>query len=530
MLAGCNGGSSGPSALVPSTTGNAAGVTNGHMNPDVDVNELPQPPMVSSVNGIAKVDLITDINPATGFPAFDFEGLRNSIPTISINPGDTIVINVDNELLPVKGMTDDINLHFHGLVVSPNAPGDDVLDTMATPGQKLHYVVHVPKWQEPGLYWYHPHVHGVVNYQVGEGGMSGAIIVNGLEKHIPALGKMKQRLIIVRSTGIGNTAQPNPGGTTDMDAMQGMQDTDADDSDPAMQADARPNHSNKAPCGPDAGLTTTLNGALHPDITIAPGEQQLFRVVNAAGHKTLKLAVDGEQLQLVAVDGYALDSYPGSPSSITEPFIIVPAAGRAEFVVTGPASGEAKFRTLCYYTGPNGDPDPALVLGKLVAPKNHGPMRHPMALTVAPNTLPQNAYSSTLPAPSVTRTVVFSEGPKYFFLNGKRFKPNAPPMFTVKLGTVEKWRLINVTKEIHDFHIHQIHFLIIEINGRKVEHPHWVDSFIVPHRHTYGKNGTPGWVVALMDFRDANIKGTFVFHCHIVDHEDSGMMAKIQVI
>jgi suppressor of ftsI len=529
MLAGCNGGSSGPSALVPSTSGNALGVTDGRIDPDIDVNELPQPPTINSVNGIAKLDLVTTVNPATGFPGFDYQGQHNVIPTIRINPGDTIVVNVDDEMQPIKGMTDDVNLHFHGLVVSPNAPGDDVLDTMAGPGQKLHYVVHVPKWQEPGLYWYHPHIHGVVNYQVGEGGMSGAIIVNGLERHIPALAKMKERLIIVRSTGIGNTIHPYGGDMTDMSSgdMAGMS---SDDSDPTMQADARPNHSNKTPCGPDTGLTTSLNGALHPDITIAPGEQQFFRLVNASGHKTLKLEIDGGQMQLVAVDGYALDSYPGTPSTLTEKYIIVPAAARAEFVVTGPASGTAKFRSDCYDTGPNGDPDPSLVLGNIVPPKHPGPMQHPMALTVAPNTLPDNAYSSTLPAPSVTRRVVFSEGPVHFFINGKYFKPNDPPMFTAKLGTIERWHIVNVTKEIHAFHIHQIHFLVIDINGVKVQHPYWADTVVLPHRSKQGLHGTPGYIDALMDFRDSNIKGMFVFHCHILDHEDHGMMAKIQVI
>ncbi|HEY1429386.1 MAG TPA: multicopper oxidase domain-containing protein, partial [Candidatus Tumulicola sp.] len=143
----------------------------------------------------------------------------------------------------------------------------------------------------------------------------------------------------------------------------------------------------------------------------------------------------------------------------------------------------------------------------------------------------QNFASQSLPAPVVTRRVVFSEsGVPRFFINGKSFKPNAPPMFTVKVGTIEKWRIINVTKEIHDFHIHQIHFLVIEINGKKVAHPYWADSVIIPHRRQGGKNGTPGWIVALMDFRDPNIRGEFVFHCHIVDHEDAGMMAKIQAI
>ena len=67
------------------------------------------------------------------------------------------------------------------------------------------------------------------------------------------------------------------------------------------------------------------------------------------------------------------------------------------------------------------------------------------------------------------------------------------------------------------------------INGVKQQHPHWADSVIVPHR-SVGKKTVPGSVVLLMDFRDPIIRGEFLFHCHILDHEDQGMMAKIEAI
>jgi suppressor of ftsI len=526
FLAGCNGFSSTPSTVPQSMTAGAtvAGNANARQNPDSDPNEMPVPPVVNSVNGIARVDLSVAVNPATSFPAFDYQGVQGVAPTIRINPGDTIVMNVDNQIVGVKGMGADVNVHFHGLVVSPNAPGDDVLTMLATPGQKLHYIVHVPKYQEPGLYWYHPHVHGFVNYQVGFGGMSGALIVNGLEHHVPQIANMKDRLIIVRSTGLGKLIPPNDD-MADMDSNP----SGAEASD-SVKPDMPQPGQNHAPCGPDTGTTTTLNGALHPDLTIKPGEQQFFRVVNAAGHKTLKLSIDGEQLQLVALDGYALDSFPGSQPIQTVPYIIVPAAGRAEFIVTGPTSGLAKFRTQCYDTGPHGDPDPALILGTLRAPlhsdPNAAPMR-PMRLTVGA-ALPHNVYSDALPAPVQSRRVVLSENSKpHFFINGVSFRPNAKPMFTVKVGTTEVWRIVNTTNEIHDFHIHQIHFMVEDVNGVKTTQPHWQDSFIVPHKN---KHGRAGYIDAYMDFRDPNIKGMFVFHCHIVDHEDAGMMAKIEAI
>ena len=95
---------------------------------------------------------------------------------------------------------------------------------------------------------------------------------------------------------------------------------------------------------------TTLNGAFEPVITIAPGEKQFFRVVNATGHKTLKLSTGGD-LVVVAIDGFALDTWPTTPPTETVKSIVIPPAARAEFVVTGPKNGYGSFRTLCYDTG-----------------------------------------------------------------------------------------------------------------------------------------------------------------------------------
>ena len=103
-------------------------------------------------------------------------------------------------------------------------------------------------------------------------------------------------------------------------------------------------------------------------------------------------------------------------------------------------------------------------------------------------------------------------------------------MFVVHAGTVEEWHIVNVTQEIHDFHIHQLHFLVQKINGVQVTHPYWADSVVIPHRYTVGIQSVPGTIDLLMDFRSYVIRGEFVFHCHILDHEDEGMMAKIEVI
>ncbi|HEY2475043.1 MAG TPA: multicopper oxidase domain-containing protein, partial [Candidatus Cybelea sp.] len=265
-LVACGGRDSAPVGLVPA----AAPARSGVVFRPTGSTGFPEPPVVSAVNGVAKVDLEAAENTTDGMPTFDYKGANDVAPTIEVKPGDTIVLNLANDLpsepppamqggmqmhgiaQPDTGMQEDMNLHFHGLGTSPNRPADDVLTMLAKPGQKLHYVVHIPANQEPGLYWYHPHVHAETNFQVGESGMSGAIVVDGIERHLPGLRKMKQRLIIVRATGLGG--------------------------------DVRPNHTNTAPCVTKDGLTTSLNNIVTPVITIAPGERQFFRLVNATGH------------------------------------------------------------------------------------------------------------------------------------------------------------------------------------------------------------------------------------------------------
>ncbi len=534
-VAGCRG--VGTPTGLPQAPGATSAVSSaGGALPDTYINELPEPPVVKSVHGVAQVSLIADTNPATGLPTFVYEGMQAVAPTIEIEPGGTIEVDLTDDLPAQGGMVSDMNLHFHGLTVSPRGNSDDVLDRLAKPGQELHYVVHVPKNESPGLYWYHPHVHGETSYQVGEGGMSGAIVVEGLEKHIPVLAKMTQRLIIVRSTGIGINAPPT-GDDEDMDDMGGGSSSkNAMASMSGMSSmggeSANPDGSNKTPCSQKTAdhLTTTLNGAYRPIITISPGEKQFFRVINATGHKTLSLNISGEDVSVVAVDGFAYDTYPGNPTTKKELNVIIPPAARAEFVVTGQAK-RATFSSFCYNTGPNGDPDRYIFLAGVVPPKHKEAGYYGNAALTAGKPLVPNSYNTALPPPSQKRDVVFSEEQKpHFYINGKSFKITDPPMFVVHTGTVEEWTIHNVTQEIHDFHIHQIHFLVEAIDGVKLQHPYWADSVVLPHRKTVGKHAIPGTLTLLMDFRDPIIRGEFLFHCHILDHEDQGMMAKIEAI
>ncbi|HTA40499.1 MAG TPA: multicopper oxidase domain-containing protein, partial [Candidatus Acidoferrales bacterium] len=125
------------------------------------------------------------------------------------------------------------------------------------------------------------------------------------------------------------------------------------------------------------------------------------------------------------------------------------------------------------------------------------------------------------------RTLFFSENKNKtaFYLNGAQYSPNAAPMFTAHVGTVERWTLQNYTQEVHAFHLHQVHFVVQDIDGVR-QPPAWWDTLNLPHAH---RNGSPGVAHVLVDFRDPIVRGTFLFHCHILQHEDLGMMAKIAV-
>ncbi|MBV8164571.1 MAG: multicopper oxidase domain-containing protein [Candidatus Eremiobacteraeota bacterium] len=235
----------------------------------------------------------------------------------------------------------------------------------------------------------------------------------------------------------------------------------------------------------------------------------------------------------MALDGVPLDMYPGSPPMLAVQHLVLPAAGRAEFVVFGP-SQTTPLMTSCYFTGNGGDPDPEATLAWL---RPTGAMQRETQAVLTPhlrvNPLRRNLMSVALPPPAQRRTTVFSENAAgtQFFIDGKQFAPGEPPRFIIKSGTVEEWTVLNKTNEIHDFHIHQVHFIVEAINGVPVPPPYfWYDSFILPYQ-TKNSDGTttPGSLKLLLDFRDPVIKGKFVYHCHLLDHEDKGMMATIAV-
>ena len=199
--------------------------------------------------------------------------------------------------------------------------------------------------------------------------------------------------------------------------------------------------------------------------------------------------------------------------------VLLPPAGRVEAIVTGPPRDlHAALRSLCFDSGPDGDSNPAMVLADIVSARPSSPQARP-ALGGAP------VYATFRPTvlkrveTSEPQFVVnFTEDKQGFYINGQKFEMDSSPMLTVDIGSLQRWRVINATREVHPFHIHQVHFLTYAVGENPVKDPVWLDTVNVP----YGSS-----VDLVMDFTDPIIRGMSLFHCHLLNHEDKGMMAKI---
>jgi len=261
-----------------------------------------------------------------------------------------------------------------------------------------------------------------------------------------------------------------------------------------------------------------------------PSDREFWRIANASSNQFLQLQVHAsdlpKKLQLISLDGVALDK----PQDLET--IVIPPAGRAEFIVPGPPAGEVEqFVNLGFDTGPGGDFNPPVLLATVTASTMAPARKIPVSTRSAKVTRFANLASQT---PTAERKLYFSEddsGAFYITVQGqtpKVYNPDDPPSIVTHEGAVEDWILENRSTEVHAFHIHQIHFLLMEKNGQPVPVPSVRDTVVVP----YWDGVSPQYpsIKVRMDFRDPEIQGIFLYHCHILDHEDGGMMSKIQVL
>ncbi|HUI84693.1 MAG TPA: multicopper oxidase domain-containing protein [Candidatus Binatia bacterium] len=411
------------------------------------------------------------------------------------------------------------NLHFHGLNVPPVCHQDEVMQTLIQPGEDFEYRVQIPMDSPPGLYWYHPHPHGFSERQV-QGGASGALIVEGIGSLYPSLRGVRQRVLVLRDQS------PEHAGTGDL-------------STPAWD------------------ISLNYVPVIYPQyqpavIQTEPAHRELWRVVNAAADTIfdLQVIVGGvpRPLAIVAIDGVPLPPEHGSqwPERTS---ILLPPGGRAEFLLNTPNSGEpAQLVTRKWDTGPEGDIDPSRPIANIVTSSRSSPeddvrqSGQPNPIRRVPHSLPSDAR------PVVERKLYFSQlAPNagkvgdepedvdvsvFYYLTvagqtPEMYRMNAPPNIVVHQGDVEDWVVENRAQEDHVFHIHQVHFRVLEVDGKRVNDPAMRDTIDLPY---WTGSGPYPSVKLRIDFSDPNDVGTFLYHCHILKHEDMGMMGSIQVL
>ena len=518
-----------------------------------------EPEDLRSAHGELHVDLSyrssVDKTGETHFCYVSADG--SEAPTLRLQPGDLLVLRLKNAESPAAKVTPHLhsataactngamtpsstNMHFHGLTVPPVCHQDDVLNTLIQPGDSpFEYRLRIPANEPPGLYWYHPHVHGMTKAQV-LGGASGALIVEGIERANPDLAGLPERVFIIRDRELVNP-EAVPVQTDSMPAPMVMRDAEGDILNTGTGGGK-----------PAKDLSLNFVSVPFPHYTPAviqmrPGERQLWRILNASAitYLDLQVLVD-DQLQALGV--VSLDGVPVGASGLVDRRImwqshaLVPPAGRVEFIVKAPPPGrKASFVTRTVDTGPAGENDPTRPLATLVSTADAAVPRSHLASS------PQPLPPSTVPwlgtaEPVRTRRLYFSEqphdpkdpnSPTDFFITvegqtPKLFDPaSTTPDIVAHQGDVEDWIIENRTQELHAFHIHQLHFMLLEWNGIPLDEPFLRDTINVAYWD--GKSSEYPSVRLRMDFRSPNVVGTFLYHCHLLEHEDGGMMGLIRV-
>lgn len=431
---------------------------------------LTQPKQLHSKNGVLKADFNASpgsamINGKRTNGAFTYNGQYIG-PTLNVKPGDTIDLRITNKL------TEETNIHFHGLHVSPAGISDNVLRRFL-PGKTYHVVVKIPHDHANGLYWYHPHLHGQVNDQVFRG-MAGMISIKGGSEEVKSLRKFRDRQI-----GL-SLAQFTPDGSSLINPD--------DQNDPTA--------------------TTLVNGRTDQQIEMRPGDVERWRIANMSNEGFIKVQLEGHEIWIVGEDG--------NPTrvAIRSKTIVIPPGSRFEVLVRAKNKGRFKLKQLPYNEGFTSFPAQDLLTLNVSggeAPAKRIPRR-------------LNDFKDLSDAKVATRrTWRLSFGPNNApqfeaLINGKQFSPDRVDT-VAKIGGVEEWTFINETTEMHPLHLHTNDFQVVAVNGRRRKPQAPIDNYIVP----------PSGSLTIR-FKPITYTGTAVFHCHILFHEDSGMMATIKFV
>jgi FtsP/CotA-like multicopper oxidase with cupredoxin domain len=392
-------------------------------------------------------------------------------PTLEFREGDRVLIHFRNELPEAT------TVHWHGLHIPASSDGSPFHPVEA--GTTHDYAFTIPRGSA-GTYWYHPHPHHVTGPQVARG-LYGAIIVRAADDPLPAT-SFRERLIVLsdnrfRSDGAIDLPQVDtPEGRIDLENGR-------------------------------EGDVVFVNGEVLPTLAIGSGEVQRWRIVNASAARVYRLAVTGHSLLQVGTDGGLFER----PVEVSE--VVLANGERAEILVrgTGAPGSKATLQALPYdryipQTRPRdwNVPRDLLTLSYSAA----APVRAP-AIPARLRAVPPLDTTRV----ATRRTMVLTQ----HLINGKAMDHDRVDA-VAKLGDTEIWEVENLVGMDHPFHLHGFQFQVLSRNGVPVAFPHWKDTMNVP------KHETARFAVRFDDFA-----GKWMFHCHILDHEDRGMMGVLEV-
>ena len=411
-------------------------------------------------------------------------------PTLRIKPGDTLRIKLINDLPPNRDempadmsqphQFNNTNFHFHGSHASPSGIADNVMRSME-PGYTCNIEIKLPEDHTKGTYWYHPHHHGSADIQMSSG-MVGAVVIEGDFADVPEIAAARERLLVLTQ----------------------------------VVFDAHGMVENFETLFPETATRfLAINGQRRPSIEMRPGEVQRWRILNAAYQDDMLIDLEKHDLHAVAYDGIQL----GAMQPLKQ--LLIAPGQRADVLVKAGAAGAYALNAEPY---DQGHPSPVGALARVVVSGAPMDMKLPGALPPPPlETIKESeitnrrklTFSATAPeADAAGHWQEFA-----FFIDGKKFDPSRIDQ-RVKLGAVEEWTVVNTHEhDDHVFHIHTNPFQVVSVNGKPLDVPEWRDSVIVERKG--------GQVVFRSRFLD--FTGVFMVHCHMMNHEEMGMMQTVEV-
>ena len=485
--------------------------------------------------------------------SFNVRSFNGSIPgpTVSAYPGDTLIVRLHNRLggagtpecersaWNTERCPNITSLHAHGLHVSPGGNADNVLEPVL-PGKSRTYEYHIRRDHPPGTYWLHAHFHGSSAYQTAYA-MAAPLLVLDLE----SVGTTRDVVMLVQNVIVGSKKSSKDVERISLEAGSRL----AIDEVPALSK---------------ARNIVCVNGAVSPALN-APSTWTRWRIIGAAIDGYLVISMQKRDLcrtKLIAADG----KYLSNPR--TQDVYIVPPGGRIDLLVKCKGKGKgALVSGLSYLKKETAQgisrflgPGTGVLSGTLVRIISNASSDDfvNIANRIGTGSKMQSLGSEIRPLTRAAeldhddlryvdnverRTVEWTvdspsggSGGKVYGMNGRPFSMNAS--FTVKLGQVYEWKIVNrraakdgaviEAVESHPFHMHTNKFQVVAAHhdhpdssngeGLAYEIGEWRDTVPIP---------TPGYLV--IRFRPKHYEGKSLAHCHILLHEDKGMMMAFEI-